>query len=219
LLLHPLATQDLGSLAGNANNLSPGVYTFSASTSLLGALTLNAGGAINPVFVFLIPASLTAAANSSVFVNPGGVNGGRDAGIFWVTDTGAVSLGQDSAFEGNILAGSAITFDPGAQIVCGRAFAQTAVSFAGVSPTPQNNRVDSLDCTGTAGQGSPTDSSGFSGGLEYVSPGPPETFDLALIQEGGGPGPGVGAPEPSSLLLLAGGLIGVAARMRRARAR
>jgi len=201
-----LGLNTLGS-GGTVNDLTPGVYTFSSSASLLGTLTLDAGGAINPVFVFLIPTSLTVASDSSVVVDPGGVNGGRDAGIFWVTGT-AATLGEDSAFAGNILAGSAITLDPGAQIACGRALAQTAVTFAGVSSTPRNNLVDALDCTGTAGEGSPIGSSGFSGGLEFTDAG-----QLVLI----GATPVADTPEPATLALLGIGLLGFAPRLRRRR--
>jgi len=199
----------LGSL-GSVNNLIPGIYTFDTSAFLHGTLTLDAGGAINPVFVFLIPTSLTTDSLSSVVVNAGGANGGRDAGVFWVTGTSA-TLGDNSSFEGNILAQTVIALDPGAQIVCGRAFSQTQVTFAGVSSAPRDNIVDSLGCTGTAGEGSPTISSGFSGGLEFTGP---ETTALALIA-GSGPGGGTTVPEPGTAALLGMGLLGLMAYRRK----
>ena len=205
LLLHPLATQDLGSLVGNANNLSPGVYTFTSSVvGLHGALILDAGGSTNPVFVFRMPFALTTDPLSSVVMT----NGGRDAGIFWLVGSQA-TLDVDTAFEGNILAGTLIALNPGAQIVCGRAFAQTQVTFAGFNSTSaRNNLVDSLGCEGTAGAGSPTESSGPSGGLAFT-----DTGELALI----GTAPVATVPEPTTLALLGIALFGFAPHLRRRR--
>ena len=202
LAVHPEGGNTLGS-GGDIDNLTPGVYTFSSSTLLHGTLTLNAGSSLNPVFVFLIHDAITTDALSSVVMS----NGGGDAGVFWVTGTFA-TLGDNSTFEGNILAGSAITLDPGAQIVCGRAFAQTAVTFAGKSSVPRDNKVDSLGCEGTAGVGSPTESSGFSGGLAFTDSG-----ELALI----GTAPVGAVPEPPTLALLGIALLGFAPHLRRRR--
>jgi len=84
-------------------------------------------------------------------------------------------------FQGNILAGTAVVFDPGAQITCGRAFTDTAtgtsVTFAGASSAPLVNEVSN-----TCG----ASSSGFNGGT--ISGGSviptPEPGTLALLLSG-----------------------------------
>src|ERR1017187_10342689 len=64
---HTLTGTDLGGLT-----LLPGVYFFATSAQLTGALTLNAQGDPNALFVFLIGSTLTAASGSSiVFSNSG----------------------------------------------------------------------------------------------------------------------------------------------------
>src|SRR5437764_7406227 len=63
-----LTGQNLGGLT-----LTPGVYCYSSSAQLTGALTLNALGNANALFLFKIGSSLTTASGSSVTViNNGG---------------------------------------------------------------------------------------------------------------------------------------------------
>jgi hypothetical protein len=105
------------------------------------------------------------------------------------------TLGDNTAFQGNILAGTEVAFDPGAQITCGRAFtdtpAGTAVTFAGNNPATT---------TGTPNLVSDTcaeSSSGFNNGVLVTLPG-----------GGTAVGPGsASVPEPGTWeLLLAGAL-------------
>src|SRR6202049_1631702 len=94
-----LTGQDLG-----GKTLTPGVYCFSTSAQLTGALTLDAQGNPNAVFVFQMGSTLISAANSSVVV----INGGSDCNVFWQVGSSA-TLGANGAFAGNILASASIT--------------------------------------------------------------------------------------------------------------
>lgn len=62
-----LTGQDLG-----GRSLGPGVYRFSSSAQLTGALTLNAGGDPNAAFIFNIGSTLTTASASSISAWSGG---------------------------------------------------------------------------------------------------------------------------------------------------
>jgi hypothetical protein len=109
-----LTGTDLGGLT-----LTPGVYCFSSSAQLTGALTLNAQGNPNAVFVFQIGSTLTTATASSVVF----INGGQGDSVFWQVGSSA-TLGTSTAFAGNILALTSITLNTTASIQCGRALAR-----------------------------------------------------------------------------------------------
>ncbi|HEY5243382.1 MAG TPA: ice-binding family protein, partial [Polyangiaceae bacterium] len=110
-----LTGQDLG-----GKTLTAGVYTFSSSAQLTGALTLDAEGNPQAVFVFQMASALTTASNSSILV----VNGARDCNIFWQVGSSA-TLGTTTTFKGNIIALTSITLDTGAT-VSGRTVARNA---------------------------------------------------------------------------------------------
>jgi Ice-binding-like/HYR domain len=95
-----LTGQDLGGLT-----LTPGIYCFSSSAQLTGALTLDALGNSNARFVFKIGSTLTTANNSSVTVINGGSNCDR---VTWQVGSSA-TLGAGSSFVGDILALTSIT--------------------------------------------------------------------------------------------------------------
>src|SRR4029077_14803561 len=128
-LTQDLTGQDLGGLT-----LTPGVYHFSSSAQLTGALTLNAQNDPAAVFVFQIGSTLTTASSSSVLV----INGAQDCNIFWQVGSSA-TLGTTTAFKGNILALTSITLDTGATI-SGRALARNA------AVTMDTNSVSTLKC-------------------------------------------------------------------------
>jgi hypothetical protein len=184
-----LTGQDLGGLT-----LAPQVYRFANSAQLTGTLTLNFAGASNEDFVFQIGSTLTTASASKVVVE----NGNATDGVFFQVGTSA-TLGSSTIFAGNILALDSISLDSTAEILCGRAIAQTA-AVTMISNTISN------DCSGAGTEGTTIDdfgSLGFSGGdfvgLGYTGGGfdgrPTET--VATV------------PEPPTLALLSSGLVGL----------
>lgn len=100
-----LTGQNLGGLT-----LTPGVYCYSSSAQLTGALTLDALGNPNALFLFKIGTSLTTASGSSVTVINGGSSCNR---VFWQVGSSA-TLGTGTAFAGDILALTSITLTTGA---------------------------------------------------------------------------------------------------------
>jgi uncharacterized protein with beta-barrel porin domain len=110
---HDLSGQNLGGLT-----LTPGVYSFGSSAQLTGTLTLNGLGNPNATFVFNIGSALTTASASSIVL----INGAQGTNVFFRVGSSA-TLGTTTAFEGDIVALTSITLDPGAGINCGAALA------------------------------------------------------------------------------------------------
>jgi len=150
--------------------------------------------------------------NSTLITSPGSVvnviNTGSGAGLFWDVRSSA-TIDTSTSFQGNILALSSITLNTGATIGCGRALANTG------AVTMDMNTLGIGCGAGTGGVGS----NGFSGGLTVpAGGGAPES--LPFVAVGGGTGGGTGggsaaAPEPSSLLLVSTGLLGLVLMKRR----
>jgi len=134
--------------------LTPGVYFFSSTAELDGALTLDFENNPLAVFIFQIGSGLTADSGSSVDV----INGTSTSSLYWQVGSSA-TLNSDTVFEGNILALASVTLDPRAEIVCGRAFALTgAVSLT-------DNLISNNNTKENFGSGrSDFGSYGFSGG-------------------------------------------------------
>jgi hypothetical protein len=109
-----LTGQDLGGLT-----LTPGVYCYSSTAQLTGALTLDALGNPNALFLFKIGSALTTASGSSVTI----INGGSSCNhLFWQVGSSA-TIGTGSTFAGDVLALSSITLTTGAN-TSGRALAR-----------------------------------------------------------------------------------------------
>lgn len=109
-----LTGQDLGGLT-----LTPGVYCFASTAQLTGALTLDALGNPNALFLFKIGSALTTASGSSVTVINGGSSCNR---VFWQVGSSA-TIGTGSTFAGDVLALTSITLTTGAN-TSGRALAR-----------------------------------------------------------------------------------------------
>jgi len=161
-------TANLTGLDLGGQVLAPGVYKFNSSAQLTGALTLDAMGLSDALFIFQIGSTLTTASASAVNV----INGGATTGIFWEVGSSA-TLGTSTAFAGNIIANQSVTLNTSATILCGRAIALNAAI------TLDTNTI-SNDCSALSGGGR-TDfgSKGFAGNPS-ASPVPePTTFVLA----------------------------------------
>ena len=109
-----------------AVTLAPGVYCFDTTADLTGSVLTLKGGK-NAVWVFQVGTGMTTG-NTAVVMN-----GGSACNVFWETGTLA-AIGTNTAFTGNILAGSSTTFTgPNASLV-GRAFAKTgSVTMTGAA--------------------------------------------------------------------------------------
>jgi len=149
-----LTGQDLG-----GKTLVAGVYCFSSSAQLTGALTLNAGGDPTAVWVFKTGSTLTTASSSSVQLT----NGGQPCNVFWQVGSSA-TLGTTTSLVGSILALTSITLDTGAN-VSGRVLARNG------AVTLDSNTVAAAVC-----------------GVPPVTPIPPtlgKAFGPATIDAGG----------------------------------
>jgi hypothetical protein len=84
--------------------LVPGVYCFASSAGLTGALTLNAGGDPNAVFIFKVGSTLITASDASAVL----INGTTECNVYWQVGSSA-TLGTRTHFIGSILALASIT--------------------------------------------------------------------------------------------------------------
>ena len=101
----PIAA-DLG-----GQTLTAGVYNSSSSIGLTGALTLNAAGNPNAVFVFQAGSTLTTASGSQIVL----ANGAQACNVYWQIGSSA-TLGTGSSFKGTIIAQASITVTTGASV-------------------------------------------------------------------------------------------------------
>ena len=128
------APADLGGLT-----LTPGVYKNASSFGLTGALTLDAQGDPNAVFVFQAGSTLTTASASEVRL----VNGAQACNVFWKVGSSA-TLGAGSVLAGSILALTSISISDGVTMH-GRALARNG------AVTLINDRITAAHCAIGAG--------------------------------------------------------------------
>jgi len=121
--------QDLG-----GKTLVPGVYCFNNNAALTGALTLDAQGNANAVWVFQIATTFTTATNAIVNLTNGAVN----TNVYWRASS--ATFGSGTVFLGNVIADGSITFNTSATLN-GRALSRHAAvtmdtNFVGDPSTP-----------------------------------------------------------------------------------
>ncbi len=116
--------------------LVPGVYCFASSAGLTGALTLDAGGDPNAVFIFKVGSTLITASDASVVL----INGATECNVFWQVGSSA-TLGTRTHFIGSILALASITITTDATLA-GRALARNG------AVTMDSNTISVPSCGG-----------------------------------------------------------------------
>jgi hypothetical protein len=98
-----------GDLGGR--QLTSGVYKASSSLGLTGAVTLDAKGDPDAVFIFQVGSALTTATDSSVSL----LNGAQACNVYWQIGSSA-TLGTRTAFKGTILALTSISLNDGVAV-------------------------------------------------------------------------------------------------------
>lgn len=150
-----------GDLGGQT--LTPGVYKSTSSLGLTGALTLDAQGDPNAVFVFQAGSTLITASGSSVVL----IGGAQACNVFWQIGSSA-TLGTNSTFRGNILALTSGTLNTGAS-VDGRVLARNG------AVTLDDNVITTARCATSSGGGGTggggTGGGGTTGGGTTTTPG------------------------------------------------
>jgi ice-binding like protein len=132
--------------------LTAGVYKSASALQLTGALTLDAQGDPNSVFIFQAASTLITASASRVNL----INGAQPCNVFWQVGSSA-TLGTSSVFVGNIMALTSISMN-NAVTVQGRALARNG------SVTLINDTISAGRCApGTTGSGTGPGDGGGSG--------------------------------------------------------
>jgi hypothetical protein len=122
--LFPAGT-DLGAGELGGLILPPGLYQWSAAATITTDLTLTGGAA--DVWILRVGGGLNLAANMHVHL----AGGALASNVYWIT-VGAVTLGADTIFEGQVLSNAAITTGVNA-VMNGRALSAAAVTIGASS--------------------------------------------------------------------------------------
>jgi type VI secretion system secreted protein VgrG len=194
VLAREACTQDLTGKDLGGLTLTPGVYCFTSSAQLTGALTLDAEGRADAVFVFKTGSTLISASNASVKV----VNGGGDCGVFWQVGSSA-TLGTGTAFVGSVLALTSITITTGVTL-SGRALARNG------AVTMDHDVISASACTSVAAKdaGAPDSASPDAAAKPDAAIAPDAAVDSGVIDSGTGvdattPIPGGGGTDAGAI--------------------
>ena len=101
----------LGTTLGNNQVLSPAVFCLGGASTLNGDLILDGGCDPNAFFIFKIDGALSTTSFSNIILT----NSASLCNVYWQIN-GAVSLGVNSSFQGNIVANGAISILEGASL-------------------------------------------------------------------------------------------------------
>ena len=126
-------TSTIGPVLGSGQTIFAGVDTIAAAGSIVGALTFDAQGNPNAVFIIKTGGALTTAAGATVNL----INGAVACNVFWVAE-GAISMAASTTMRGTLIANNG-AIDMGAGgILEGRELSTTgAVSVYGtIAYTP-----------------------------------------------------------------------------------
>lgn len=119
----PPANNRTGQALGG-KTLAPGVYCFNTTADLTnGNLTLS--GPSSGTWVFQVGSGLTTGTAQVIMAS-----GGQACNVYWALGTNG-TVGADTRFQGNILAGSSVTFTGANSSLVGAALAKTAVTMTG----------------------------------------------------------------------------------------
>jgi hypothetical protein len=146
--------------------LTAGVYKAPGALGLTGALTLDAQGDPNAVFIFQAASTLITASASHVNL----INGAQPCNVFWQIGSSA-TFGTTSVFVGNVMALTSISLNNGVTLQ-GRALARNG------SVTLINDTITAGHCApgttggdgGTGGPGGPGGPGGGGGSGDSLSP-------------------------------------------------
>lgn len=154
---------DIGGLT-----LVPGVYCFASSAQLTGALTLDAEGNADAVWIFKTGSTLTTASSSSVVL----INGAQNCNVFWKVGSSA-TLGTSTRFVGRVIALTSITLTTDARV------SGSALALNG-AVTLDSNTVTTSACA--AGSTAPTLGKTFS--PSTIAEGGTSTLNITLSNTG-----------------------------------
>jgi len=176
-----------------SGTLTPGVYQYSSTALLSGALILDFAGVSNQNFVFQIGSGLTTASGSTVTI----INAASGDNVYWTVGSSAV-LGTSTSFEGTIIALTSVAMQTTAKDLCGSVIALNG------AVTMDTNTI-STTCPIVNSGGTTIGSFGSGGtttGTTVTGTGSGSTAPPVITG-----GTMVGVPEPSSLGLLSSGLL------------
>lgn len=126
----------LSSTPGSGQVLTPNIYCITGAGTITGNLTLDGMGNPNALFIFQLTGALTTDGFSNLIL----INSASRANVYWQVN-GAVTLGANSAFRGNIVANGAIS------LLTGAALAGSALTNQGAIELDNNVITVSADVT------------------------------------------------------------------------